>query len=232
MKYHLPACLFFFVMISLLAASVAECCSPPVAESANIVIDDLPDGATVLFDGYATSSVGPRRVFTTPAIDANQSFEYLVTVRIPRDEKATVFEKRIVVGAGQVTEVSVRDLELAKKKESAKPPSIGATPSEPVAAFVLRNPKPSIPIHYQVKWGANGQWTHWTVPPGKNAWHSYPLDNNGQAPAPYVRFWDNHKWREYRLGFYAVANPAHGSPNVFRYHSYGNFWDLYRVKGE
>ena len=52
--------------------------------------------------------------------------------------------------------------------------------------FVVHNPTANA-IHYQVKWGTGGEWKSFTVKPGFEYRHWYPL-KNGKAPAPYVRF--------------------------------------------
>jgi hypothetical protein len=80
-------------------------------------------------------------------------------------------------------------------------------------------------IHYQIKWG-NGQWQNFTLRSG-GLKHSYPLDNNGQAPTPYIRFdgvAKGHSRKVYQLGFNPVGYPGYGAgSNLTVPRGYG-FW--------
>jgi hypothetical protein len=96
-------------------------------------------------------------------------------------------------------------------------------------AITIKNPTPNT-LNYQFKWGADSQWTSFSVPPGYNRTHYIPLDANRTAPKPYVRF-DNAAGTtiEYFLEFYATFNPGTftGKPYVFRYSSDGVYLNLY-----
>ena len=56
-----------------------------------------------------------------------------------------------------------------------------------VGMFSVHNPTRAT-IHYSVRWGSDGDWERHTLAPGQALRHSYKLDRNDRAPAPYVRF--------------------------------------------
>jgi hypothetical protein len=98
--------------------------------------------------------------------------------------------------------------------------------------FSIRNPS-NVTIHYQIKWG-NGDWTSHTVSPNSTRWHAHPLDGDGTAPTPQIRFdWiggdGDGTLKHYELRFYAVdcQRHGHGKPYVFRYSQCGVYLDLY-----
>jgi hypothetical protein len=98
-------------------------------------------------------------------------------------------------------------------------------------AFVVRNPS-RVTIHYQVKWG-DGEWQSYRVAPGYRQYHAYPLDEDGRAPAPYVRFDcicgdDDVTYKTYHMNFYAVDDAWEGKAYVFRHSPGGKFLDLYQ----
>ncbi len=71
----------------------------------------LPDGALLTFDGATTVSTGPRRVFTSPALEPGKDFHYMVRAQVTRDGKTETASKRITIRAGEETQL---DLPLAK----------------------------------------------------------------------------------------------------------------------
>src|SRR4051794_19629588 len=54
-------------------------------------------------------------------------------------------------------------------------------------AFSIDN-QTHITLPYQVKWGKDRDWKAFTLAAGHTMTHSYPLDGNRKAPAPYIRF--------------------------------------------
>jgi hypothetical protein len=79
--------------------------------------------------------------------------------------------------------------------------------------FVLHNDT-TVTRHYQIKWG-NGEWKKYTLEPGYETAHSYPLDKNGRAPSPYIRLdskADDNKvtWKDYHLHFGKVGYAGYG----------------------
>jgi hypothetical protein len=81
------------------------------------------------------------------------------------------------------------------------------------AEFSIEN-KTGVTIHYEVKWG-NHEWKPVTLRSGYTETHSYPLDNNGKAPSPYVRYdkigGDNAiTLQEFHVTFFAVGYAGYG----------------------
>ncbi len=85
------------------------------ANMATIIVT-LPDGALLTFDGAATVSVGPRRVFTSPALKPGENFQYVVKATLVRDGKTETASKKITIRAGEETDL---DLPLAKFSAAA-----------------------------------------------------------------------------------------------------------------
>jgi hypothetical protein len=91
-------------------------------------------------------------------------------------------------------------------------------------------------LYYQVRWG-NTQWQNVTLGSGRALMHYHPLDYNGRAPQPYIRFdrvADGGRYTEqvYTMQFYAVRNGNYGDaskPYEFRYSRGGRFLDLYAI---
>jgi hypothetical protein len=85
-------------------------------------------------------------------------------------------------------------------------------------AFSIEN-QTGVTINYQVKWGRNREWKSMSLNSGQIRTHSYPLDENAKAPAPYIRFdavgGDGaFTAREYHLTFRAVGYAGYGpTPN-------------------
>ena len=107
--------------------------------------------------------------------------------------------------------------------------------------FAIHN-HTGVAIRYEVKWG-NGSWERFTVEPNKVYKHSYPLDGNGRAPKPYVRFDDiggdgKTTFKEYYMQFKAVGYAGYGpGPNPtepenyhFKYGADGRHLDLLKEK--
>jgi hypothetical protein len=105
-------------------------------------------------------------------------------------------------------------------------------------AFSLENTT-GVTVKYQVKWGSSRQWKSMTLESGKIMTHSYPLDDAGQAPVPYVRFDkiggdSSYTAQEYEMDFRKVGYAGYGArpntsgpkPYVFRYAANGRSLDI------
>jgi hypothetical protein len=108
-----------------------------------------------------------------------------------------------------------------------------ADASGAVGAFSVHNPTRTT-ILYQVRWGSDGAWERHTLAPGKALRHSYKLDRNDRAPAPYVRF-DNTGGDGrvtptiYHMKFRKIAaqgGPAASKQYAFEYAADGRHLDL------
>jgi hypothetical protein len=55
------------------------------------------------------------------------------------------------------------------------------------AIFTIRNPR-NVVVHYQIRWGENGNWENHSIPANHSRWHSFRLYEDGTAPRPYIRF--------------------------------------------
>jgi hypothetical protein len=103
------------------------------------------------------------------------------------------------------------------------------------AAFSVFN-NTGVTIYYQVRWG-NSAWQNMALGNGRGLTHFYPLDANGRAPIPNVRFdrvADGGRYTEqvYAMQFYAVRSGNYGDnpkPYEFRYSAGGRFLDIYAV---
>jgi uncharacterized protein (TIGR03000 family) len=66
---------------------------------------NLPADARLLVDGQATRSESARRVFETPALETGKEFYYNLQAELVRDGKTEVITQRVLVRAGESTEV-------------------------------------------------------------------------------------------------------------------------------
>ena len=72
----------------------------------------------------------------------------------------------------------------------------------PYKARVVIHNDTGVPIHYTLKWGQSGEWKTITVNNGMFHWHTYKLDLNDRAPAPFIRFHNAvGSYTEYKLRF-------------------------------
>lgn len=89
-------------------------------------------------------------------------------------------------------------------------------------AVRIENPSDTA-IHYQVKWGADGEWKDYTVEAGFYYQHTWEYDyaNQNASPVPFIRY-DNiggngqYDEKVFRLEPYAVSTK--GSEAAHRYH--------------
>ena len=80
--------------------------------------------------------------------------------------------------------------------------------------FVIHNPT-NVTQVYQVKWGRNGQWQEYTTSPQRQRRHWHPLDGNGRAPSPFLRFDTRANdrqvtWKTYDIDFGRVGYAGFG----------------------
>jgi hypothetical protein len=99
------------------------------------------------------------------------------------------------------------------------------------SAFTVRNTS-RVAIPYQVRWGADGEWRSFTLAPGGERTHFCRLDEDGLAPAAFIRFDciagdDDITWRTLRLACYAVRRGERGKNYAFRYANNGRYLSLY-----
>ena len=74
------------------------------------------------------------------------------------------------------------------------------TDAYPYRARVVIHNDTGAAIHYILKWGPSGEWKPAVVNNGMFQWHSYKLDPDDRAPAPYIRFHDAvGDYAEYKL---------------------------------
>jgi uncharacterized protein (TIGR03000 family) len=72
--------------------------------TATLVVN-LPADARLLIDGQATRSESAHRVFETPALETGKEFYYTLQAQVVRDGKTEVITQRVLVRAGENTEV-------------------------------------------------------------------------------------------------------------------------------
>lgn len=80
--------------------------------------------------------------------------------------------------------------------------------------FVVHNPT-NVNMVYEVQWGSKGQWKRYTISPREQRRHWHPLDGNGRAPSPFLRFDTraNDKqvtWKRYDIDFGKVGYAGFG----------------------
>ena len=80
--------------------------------------------------------------------------------------------------------------------------------------FIVHNPT-NVNMVYQVQWGSKGPWKEYTLSPKQQRRHWHPLDGNGRAPSPFLRFDtranDRHvTWKTYDIDFGRVGYAGFG----------------------
>lgn len=94
------------------------------------------------------------------------------------------------------------------------------------ALITIANPTDDT-IHYQVKWGSDGDWKSFDVDPGKYVNHAYPLDDDDRAPKPYIRFGNgDESVVKYSLKFYSSSKWGYDRGKVYYFRRYGSVLDL------
>jgi hypothetical protein len=99
-----------------------------------------------------------------------------------------------------------------------------------VAAVTIRSRTPGNVI-YSFKWGKDGAERDIELEPDRFMYHSFPLDDFGRAPTPYIGFWSTTRdgspyWREYRLEFYNNNGLRRGRPYHFSFER--GYLDLFK----
>jgi uncharacterized protein (TIGR03000 family) len=67
----------------------------------------MPEGSKLLVDSHPIDSSGSVRRFSTPALEKNKAYTYVVTAVQTVNNKEVKTEKRVVVRAGETTVVSL-----------------------------------------------------------------------------------------------------------------------------
>jgi hypothetical protein len=87
----------------------------------------------------------------------------------------------------------------------------GKSLADPEKATVLIDNQAGKTIHYQLKWGADGQWKDFSLPAGYEMTHRKKYIPTG-VPPPYIRFeafstFDGGAGRKYKLDIGWDSNP-------------------------
>lgn len=77
------------------------------------VIVHLPADAKLFVDDHLMTTSSERRVFKTPALEAGQTYYYILKAEVVREGKTIAEDRRILVHAGEVVEANFADLEAA-----------------------------------------------------------------------------------------------------------------------
>lgn len=88
------------------------------AEKAKVIVE-VPADAKVFVDDKVTKAEGTERTFSTPELDANLEYYYVVRAEVTRDGKPVIETKRITVKAGEVTKASFAALGKAEEVKTA-----------------------------------------------------------------------------------------------------------------
>jgi hypothetical protein len=99
-----------------------------------------------------------------------------------------------------------------------------------LAMITIDNPTPNT-VHYQFKWGDNGDWVSYDLAPHtyRNHWHT--LNDVDRAPAPFVRFDcilndGEVTYQTYHLEFHATYNTGYNQGKVYVFKLNYPFLDL------
>jgi hypothetical protein len=83
------------------------------------------------------------------------------------------------------------------------------------AMITIDNPTDST-VYYQFKWGEDGDWQDCSLSPGCYRNHWYPLDDDGRAPTPQIRFDDGHgNVIAHSLEFYASETRGYDQGKIY-----------------
>ena len=103
----------------------------------------------------------------------------------------------------------------------------------PYKARVVIHNDSGVAIHYMLKWGPSGEWKTITVNNSMFHWHTYKLDPDDRAPAPYIRFHNAvGGYAEYKLKFGKFGSGPHGEIDNSTHYEFafdgGSRLDLYK----
>src|SRR5262249_17728011 len=87
--------------------------SPPQESATATIALTLPDDATLMFDDHATRQTGPTRTFNTPPLPPGRDFTYDLRVSVVRDGRTVSRTARVIVQAGQTTDVDLRGVDMS-----------------------------------------------------------------------------------------------------------------------
>jgi uncharacterized protein (TIGR03000 family) len=93
--------------------------------AAGTVLVRVPEDARLYFNGTLTQTPGSVRRFNTPPLPVGQDFMYELRAEVTRQGRPISETKRVLVRAGQTTEVDFSNLDAA----AATPAAIGAAPT-------------------------------------------------------------------------------------------------------
>lgn len=88
------------------------------ADSAKVEVQ-MPDDAVLYIDGQRTPLTSTSRVFATPTLAPNQNYYYTLKAEALRDGKVVEETRRVVVRAGSVAQVELRNLEQVVTETTA-----------------------------------------------------------------------------------------------------------------
>lgn len=91
--------------------------APKKKKEAGVVAIQLPPDAKLWFNGVAAEGTGAKRTFVTPELEPGQEYEYLLEAEVirPGQVMKTTASARVVVRAGEVTEVLLTPTATARK---------------------------------------------------------------------------------------------------------------------
>jgi uncharacterized protein (TIGR03000 family) len=76
------------------------------------ILVSLPADAKLTVDGNSTVSTSAKRTFVSPALERGKAYSYTLTAEVVRDGKPVAVTQKVVVRAGEETNVSL-DLPVA-----------------------------------------------------------------------------------------------------------------------
>jgi uncharacterized protein (TIGR03000 family) len=88
-------------------------CVTAASAPARLIVH-LPADAVLTIDGRPTTSTSSERVFNTPDLDMNRTFEYCLEAKVVRDGQEKVIKQRVAVRGGEQTTV---DLDMSAAAE-------------------------------------------------------------------------------------------------------------------
>jgi hypothetical protein len=103
----------------------------------------------------------------------------------------------------------------------------------PYKATVVIHNDTGVVINYMLKWGTTGEWKSIIVNNDTFHWHTYKLDADGRAPAPYIRFHNAADgYAEYKLRFGKFGSGPGGEIDNSTHYEFafdgGSRLDLYK----
>src|SRR5262249_57966291 len=88
------------------APGTAVAMTTPSSASATLVVN-LPANATLTIDDAPTVSTTGQRVFQTPALPTDRTFQYTLKATVVRDGQTQTLTRQVTVRGGEATHVSL-----------------------------------------------------------------------------------------------------------------------------